>query len=271
VLVAVLLTRGAKGELMRRVRVHDRLRAILVRGVQRRLLAEELGVPAGRLVDDPLAVDERFFAPREAATERLVCAVGWEERDYATLLRAARELPDVRVDLAVGSIAMAADAGPARARIEELAAAAPANVRLVHHDPEGLRDLYARAAVVVVPVRDVEFDAGVTAVTEGLAMGRPVVASRTRGLDGLFPPGAGPFFVEPGDAPALAAAIRALVDDPAAAERRGREGRALIERDHRFDARTRRIVDTVLGAHDGDPGRAARPHDRGPRPTARDA
>jgi glycosyltransferase involved in cell wall biosynthesis len=270
VLVAVLLTRGAKGALLRRARLDRALRAILVRGAQRRLLAE-LGVPGAKLVDDPLAVDERFFAPRPVTAERLLCAVGWEERDYATLLRAAGALADVRVELAVGSIAMAPDGGPAHERITALAGAAPPNVRLVHLDPAGLRDLYARAAVVVVPVHDVEFDAGVTAVTEGLAMGRPVVASRTRGLSGLWPEDEGPVLVPPGDARALAAALRALLDDPGAAERRGRSGRALVERCHGFDARTRRIAATVRPAGHDAAGRAARPQPWGPRPTAIDA
>ncbi len=37
-----------------------------------------------------------------------------------------------------------------------------------------LRDLYARARVVVVPLEDVDYDAGVTVITEALAMAKPV-------------------------------------------------------------------------------------------------
>ena len=38
--------------------------------------------------------------------------------------------------------------------------------------------MYARARLVVVPLHDVDFDAGVTTITEAMAMGKAVVATQ---------------------------------------------------------------------------------------------
>ena len=247
VLVSVLLTRGVKAFLVSRLRVHTHLRAILVRSLQRRLLATGYGVPAEKLVDDVQEVDERFFSPATPHGARVVSAVGWEERDYATLLRAAAGL-DARVELAVGSIAMAGDSADLRERIGELVGAAlPPNVAVGTKTPAELRELYAASSCVVVPVREAGFDAGVTAAVEAMASGRPVVVSRTEGLADLFVDGEQGVFVEPGDPDALRASIERLLDDPAEAERMGRAARALVERRHRLDDRVDRVVATVLG------------------------
>jgi glycosyltransferase involved in cell wall biosynthesis len=45
----------------------------------------------------------------------------------------------------------------------------------------GLRDLYSQSRFVVVPLHEVDFDAGVTTLTEAMAMGKAVIVTRTRG------------------------------------------------------------------------------------------
>ena len=54
-----------------------------------------------------------------------------------------------------------------------------------------------------------------TAVLEAMALGVPVVASRTGGLPDVVDDGRTGLLVEPGDAPAFARAVDALVADPA--------------------------------------------------------
>jgi glycosyltransferase involved in cell wall biosynthesis len=255
ILISVLLTRGAKGFLVRRLGATAPLRAILGRSLQLRLLGEEFGVPAGKLVLDEFGVDDRFFSPAGEPEGRTVCAVGWEERDHATLLRAARGL-DATLELAVGTIADAEDAPTARARIAELLGEElPPNVTVGHHKPAQLRDVYTRSTCAVVAVHDVEFDAGVTATMEAMAMGRPVIASRTDGLADLFTDGVEGIFVPPGDDAALRAAIERLLGDPDEARRMGAAARSLVESRHRLDDRVARIVANVRA---GQPGSAAR-------------
>jgi glycosyltransferase involved in cell wall biosynthesis len=247
VLISALLTRGVKAFLVRRLRVHTHLRAILVRRLQRDLLVDDYGVPSDKLVLDRFGVDERFFTPGDTDPPAAqICAIGWEERDYVTLFRAAAGI-DAEVELAVGSIAMATESEAARRRIAALLGAdPPPNVRITRRNAVELRELYRASRCVVVPVREAEFDAGVTATMEAMACGRPVVASRTEGLTGLFRDGVEGLYVAPGDADELRAALVRLLADRAEAERMGRAARALVERDHRLDERVERIVVTLL-------------------------
>lgn len=248
VLVSVLLTRGAKAFLVRRLNVHTHMRAILVRRLQGELLANGYGVPPEKLIEDVREVDERFFSVAAPRRDRIVCAVGWEERDYATLLRAAAGL-DARVELAVGSIAMASDSTDLRDRIGELLGAAlPPNVVVGSKAPAELRELYAASSCVVVPVREAGFDAGVTATVEAMATGRPVVVSRTQALADLFVDEQHGLFVPPGDPDRLRASIERLLEDPEEAERMGSAARALVERRHRLDDRVDRIAAALLGS-----------------------
>ena len=41
--------------------------------------------------------------------------------------------------------------------------------------------LYARSAIVVVPLADVDFQAGVTTILEAMAMGKPVIVTHSKG------------------------------------------------------------------------------------------
>ena len=65
------------------------------------------------------------------------------------------------------------------------------------------------------------------AVLEGLASGRPVIASAIGGVPEILGSGGG-VLVPPGDPEALADAMRALLTDPALTARLGAEGRALV-------------------------------------------
>jgi phosphatidylinositol alpha-mannosyltransferase len=93
---------------------------------------------------------------------------------------------------------------------------------------DAVRDrLLARADVLAVPsLRSESF--GIV-LLEGMAAGLPVVATSVGGYPDLLPPEAGRL-VPPGDADALADALRALLADDAARERMGAAGRRLAAR-----------------------------------------
>jgi len=81
---------------------------------------------------------------------------------------------------------------------------------------------YRESAVTAVPSRDDASGAegqGLVAI-EAMACGCPVVASRSGGLTSLLGDDARGLLVPPGDAAALAAALRSALDDPASARRR---------------------------------------------------
>jgi glycosyltransferase involved in cell wall biosynthesis len=76
-------------------------------------------------------------------------------------------------------------------------------------------------------------------VVEAMAAGVPLVATRTGGIPELVEPGRTGLLVPPGDAPALALALRRLLDDPALGVRMGARARAV--------ARDRFGLDRVAG------------------------
>jgi glycosyltransferase involved in cell wall biosynthesis len=85
--------------------------------------------------------------------------------------------------------------------------------------------LLRRAAVVWVPSRN---QGGICAALEAMAAGRPVVATRTGGLDEIVINGLTGFLVKPGDKAGLARQTRLLLDDPALAARLGEAGRQRV-------------------------------------------
>ncbi|HVE74166.1 MAG TPA: glycosyltransferase family 4 protein [Mycobacteriales bacterium] len=131
----------------------------------------------------------------------LVLAVGrlHPQKGYDVLLRALPLLGEAVV-------AVAGD-GPLEA---QLRAAAP-EVRWLGRRTDRA-DLYAAADVVVLPS---QWEARSLVAQEAMRAGRPLVATDVGGMAELV--GDGAVLVPAGDAPALAHAVRRLLDDPSAA------------------------------------------------------
>lgn len=105
--------------------------------------------------------------------------------------------------------------------------------------PQGrIRALYEQAYACVVPSLWEE-PFGLVAV-EAQAAGRPVVASRTGGLQLTTVEGETGFLVTPGDATALAQRLETLLDDPGLAQRMGTAARARAEQHYSWP----RIIET---------------------------
>ncbi len=252
VLISVWLSRPKKAVFLSHLKVHSHLQAIVnYSSTQMEIAARKLRVPQNKLVHLLHPVDERFWVPRPPASDPLLCSVGVEARDYPTLLEALRGL-DVRAELAVGTTVfgtgnVADDLAPYLTRVT--AAAPPPNVvlrrQLSHLE---LRELYTRSRFVVLPLHDVEFDAGVTVIAEAMAMGKAVVVSRTRGQVDLVRHGETGLYVPPGDPRALRAAIEHLLAHPAEAERMGRAGRAFAEARLRLDHWVSSVAQVTLSA-----------------------
>jgi glycosyltransferase involved in cell wall biosynthesis len=231
VLISVWLSRPKKAVFLKPLRVHTHLGAIINYGsVQMGIAAGRLKVPDAKLHHAPQPVDERFWHPHERPTENMICAVGSEARDYATFMKALNGV-GVHAEVAVGTTVFKTgivdrDLAPTLRPLLK----APPNVR-VHQQlaPIELRELYARSRFVVVPLEDVEFDAGVTCIAEAMAMGKAVIASRGRGQVDLVRHGRTGIYVPPGDPRALRGAVEYLLQNVAEAERMGRAGRAEVE------------------------------------------
>lgn len=91
-----------------------------------------------------------------------------------------------------------------------------------------LRDLYARAAIVALPLRERPHAGGVSALLEAAAMGRPMVVSASSGVLDWAIDGRTCRTVPCGDAAAMAAALRAL-GERTTREALGAGARAFVE------------------------------------------
>lgn len=178
-----------------------------------------------RVLWSPFMVDQNFFAPDRvtARPTRLpqICAVGLERRDYETLLQAVENLP-VEVVIAAASPWSKSKEGVARQSI-------PSNVTVRKFTQYELRQLYADSRFMIMPLEEVNFQAGITAILECMAMGRAVVCSRVAGQTDVVVDGQNGRYVPPKDPIALRAEIQRLLSQPEEAVRLGENGRLLVE------------------------------------------
>jgi glycosyltransferase involved in cell wall biosynthesis len=191
---------------------------VVVHSTSQLARASALGLGAPRAKCIPYGVDLDFWRGASLEREPLVAAAGRDHRDYSTLAAACSGLAASVVVTGSSAHSPAADAREPEAW--------PANFRLVKLDYPALRRLYAAASVVVVPLVETDFQAGVTALLEAMAMGKAVVVSATAGLADVIDPGCC-VPVPPGSPAALREAIASLIDNP---ERRRRLGAAARER-----------------------------------------
>lgn len=214
------ITSRSKPLMLRLLRHMGISRVLLHSRAQLSVAVERLGFPPHSAAFVPYYADARFWSPRVVPASHLIVSAGREHRDYATLVAAVEALP-VRTVIAAASVYSPA----ARCR---LPASVPFNVSMVAQSPTELRDLYAHADVVVVPLIPNDFQAGVTTVLEAMAMAKPVIVSGTQGQGDVVVDGETGVLVPPHNAAALRAQIRRLLDDPAERRRIGANAREAV-------------------------------------------
>ena len=218
---------------------------------QQRFIEERWKLGPGRVLWTPFMVDHEFFAPERvkpvSGARRQICAVGLERRDYETLIRAVEGL-DVHVVIAAAS--------PWAKRADGVATGTvPANVTVQKFTQYELRQLYADSAFMVMPLENVTFQAGVTAILEALAMGRAVICSRVPGQTDVVSEDVNGRYVPPGDPAILRTEINRLLSQPEEAGRLGANGRKLIEGEISLDLYVERLTGYLREAIRGEQAR----------------
>jgi glycosyltransferase involved in cell wall biosynthesis len=243
-MIVHILSVGKKRALIDALRPHSHIDTFFVYSTwQQQFIQQRWKLAPERVVFTPFMVDADFFAPQAAARELvlpeidphkpLLCAVGLEFRDYPTLLTAVRDL-DVQLVIAAAS--------PWSKRRDSTAdQEIPANVLVRRFSQHELRDLYAMSRFVVMPLVAVNFQAGVTAILEALAMARAVICTRTPGQTDVIIDGETGLYVPPADPHALREAIADLLAQPEEAARMGHNGRRLIEEQMSLAHYTKRL------------------------------
>ncbi|HEX8203809.1 MAG TPA: glycosyltransferase [Isosphaeraceae bacterium] len=179
--------------------------------------------PEGPPAVDPGAVRGELGLPADAP---LVLFVGRlaAQKGVADLLAALDLLQHVRPDLRT----LIVGAGPLRGRLEETARAfglLGGAVRFLGHRADVPR-LLAAADLLVLPSL---YEGLPNAVLEAMRAGKPVVATAAPGTTEVVVAGRTGLLVPVHAPPALAQAIRTVLDDPALARRLGEAGRARVE------------------------------------------
>jgi len=221
--------------------------------VQRRFATEKLGFPREKLYLVKHFVDQLFWSPRTNAPEPdMIASAGAEMRDYPTLLEAMRGT-DLRCHIATDHVRVDRLGFGRRVSASEYAKQAGKNVAIGRLSPVELRDLYSRSRFVVVPVRRSDTDNGVTVILEAMAMGKPVICSKTEGQVDVIEEGVTGFYVPVGDPVALRKAMLSLWNEPERAAAMGRAGRAHVEKHHTLEKFSADVVRAVHAAVDGRP------------------
>lgn len=241
---------------------------------------EALGIPSTKVRMLPYQVDTEFWKPQNAKpvqvepSEAYICTAGLEFRDYSTLLEAIKGAP-VKVKIGAAS-------HWSKRKSSILAQELPENVEVNSYNYFELRDLYAGSRFVIVPLVNVDFQAGITVILEAMAMGKAVIVTRSQGQgdtvvdrrkttrDGMALPTIGNlgrffgnneyekeagqtgFYVTPGDAAQLRRAIDYLLANPERAEEMGQRGRHMVEnlmRVEQFAIRIRQVIEEETGLY----------------------
>ncbi len=242
VMVGHRLSPRKKVVLHRMLRLRNRIDQVVVyASAQRQFAIDTLGYPPERVLLTPFMVDTDFWRPERVTVARrerpMICAVGQELRDYPTLVEAVRGL-DVDVTVAAAS--------PWSKRTDTSAGLdIPANVDVRGFNLFDLRQLYADASFVAVPLQETDFQAGITTILEAMSMGKAVVCTRTTGQTDAIVDGETGVYVPPADVERLRVAIQRLLDDPAAATVLGQAGQRWVRTHADIDVYSDRLAEVV--------------------------
>lgn len=151
----------------------------------------------------PLGVDTEFFNPKDIPEENFILSPGRDPgRDFKTLFEAVKDL-DVEVKIT------------ARPHQLKKFGTLPKNITLHDFSSRELVVEYAKAKIVILPLavpEGQEHNAmGSSTLVESMAMGKPVVATKTNTMESYIKNNVSGILVAAGDAQALREAIEKLL------------------------------------------------------------
>jgi glycosyltransferase involved in cell wall biosynthesis len=207
-------------------------RLICVSRSQADFAKNQLGIHQSKVDFIFNGIDHKFFRPDEEDSEDFILAVGKEQRDYKTLARAVAEtgLKLIVVASSPWSTFPVEFNGNHDIKIMK---------DLTFRE---LRSLYARARLVVVPLFEVDYAAGVNTVLEAMAMAKAVIITRTPGIrDHVLNAETG-LFVSPENPEEMKEKILSLWENPNELARLGGNARQAVEQCFTLDIYVDHIV-----------------------------
>lgn len=168
------------------------------------------------------AVDTEVFKPHhDIVEENIIFSPGRDPgRDFKTLFEATKGL-DMQVKITT--------------RSNNIKKLLPLPPWVLHTDlsSDELVVEFAKARIVVIPLdtrSDVNNAMGCSTLVEAMAMGKAIIATRTKTMESYITDGVNGILVPPQDPKALRAAIDKLLKDGEKREQLGREARAFVEK-----------------------------------------
>lgn len=212
---------------------------------QQELICQKWNLPLSRAPFTPFMVDQQFFSAAETEKQPdlpgitdtgipYICSVGLEFRDYPTLMEAVEGLEDLHIVIAAGS--------PWSKREDQTKTAdIPSNVTVKRFTQKELCQLYHKSEFVVMPLLENDFQAGITAILEAMALEKAIICTETRGQIDVIQEGVTGMYVPPHDPQALRHAIETLLADRPLADKMGKAGRKIIDDEMNLDEYTLRL------------------------------
>lgn len=146
----------------------------------------------------------------ESEDDGFLLSAGRTLRDYATLIAAIRRLPNVPTSVICG-------------QHDVQGLEIPSHVTVFHEIPRGeYLDKLRRSRLVALPLLNTERATGQVVMLEAMAMGKPVITTRSPGTVDTIEHEKNGILIAPGDANALAQEIERLWNDPSLREQIGR-------------------------------------------------
>jgi glycosyltransferase involved in cell wall biosynthesis len=203
-------------------------------------MISRFGFARDLVINTSYGVDTEFFKPQllEAAARPIIASAGVATRDYRTLVAATHDLNvDVRIAADSAWFPGAVDISPDRL---------PVNCEAKSYGNYlSLRELYAAAAFVVVPLYPAFHACGLAVIAEAMAMGKAVITTRIAGRSDFIVEGENGFYVAPGDVDGLRAKINELLHDPARATEMGVAARRRMARLFTLEAYIERLIQAI--------------------------
>jgi len=216
------------------------------------MIARALGVGPDRMRLVPNAVDlaacDRLATPADGARLRERCGIGRGEVVLLSVARLERNKGLHVLADALGSLTDIAwrwvivGDGPFRRALETRVAHNGLRGRTTmtgRLDDEALHAWYEAATAFVHPT---QYEGSSIVTLEAMSHRRPVVATTAGGLPDKVRDGVTGWLVPPGDAPALASALRTALGAPAALAAMGAAGRELVEAEFSWDRSAGRML-----------------------------
>ena len=177
-------------------------RFVVYSTVERSLYADYFGIEPDRLDFLPWVMETPRASEPPFVAGRYICAVGGEGRDYDTLVEAVRGMPDIPTVIVTRSY------NAPRAPL-------PPNVTLFTElRLDDFWNVVKHCRFMVVPLRDNQTNCGHITIVGGLQLGRPIVATASRGIEDYVKSDTNALVVAPSKPADLAAAIGRLWADP---------------------------------------------------------